>query len=53
MASLGFKSKHLQSIFNVLVIILCLGNINFADRYGGHGGPTYESCDVDWRANPL
>ncbi len=49
MASLGFKSKHLQSIFNVLVCLLSLGNLKFSDRFNG-GGPTYESCEVEWHS---
>lgn len=45
-ANLGFKHKHLQSIFSLLVTILLLGNVGFAD-HSGHGGLTYESAYVD------
>lgn len=31
MANLGFKAKHLKSIFSVLVTLLLLGNIEFED----------------------
>jgi chitin synthase len=31
MANLGFKAKHLKSIFNILVTLLLLGNIEFED----------------------
>lgn len=44
MKVLGFKPKHMQSIFSLLVAILLLGNLQFADY--GTKEITYESAHV-------
>lgn len=45
MANLGFKAKHLHSIFSLLVTILLLGNIEFSDPPSA-GTVTYDSAQV-------
>jgi chitin synthase len=44
MKALGFKPKHIQSIFSLLLAILLLGNIQFADN--GAKEVSYESATV-------
>lgn len=48
LASLGFKPKHVSSIFSILVAILLLGNLEFVDN--GAYELSYESATV---SNPL
>ncbi len=50
LACLGFKSKHLQSLFNILSCILLLGNLRFADAASGLGDA---SCTVDAESRAL
>lgn len=51
MANLGFKAKHLYSIFSMLVTILLLGNIEFADPPSA-GTVTYDSAQVHHQSRP-
>lgn len=48
MANLGFKAKHVQSIFSLLTTILLLGNLTFVD-HGAHE-VSYESATIENRA---
>ncbi|KAJ9109851.1 hypothetical protein QFC19_001830 [Naganishia cerealis] len=52
MANLGFKAKHLQSIFSMLVTILLLGNIEFTDPPSA-GTVTYDSAQVHHHSRPI
>lgn len=52
MANLGFKAKHLHSIFSMLVTILLLGNIEFTDPSSA-GTVTYDSAQVHHHSRPV
>lgn len=51
-ANLGFKAKHLRSMFGVLAAILVLGNLEFED-HGLGVGVQYESARVTYESRSV